>query len=115
MVEDVVESHRRGVEEGEGVGVRAAGVVQLRHKAGVHGRVAADPHRQQPIFYLRPGTAAPFAVARHCRANIGGAADPATSPVSGPGRRHVILLPRYHAWRGTGVSPRHGNRRGQKC
>jgi len=42
------------------------------------------------------GTAAPLGITRHCRAKIGGAADPATSPVSSPGRRHVIL-------RGTGV------------
>jgi len=61
------------------------------------------------------GPAAPWAMARHCRAKIGGVADPATSPVNNPGRRHVILPPHHHAWRGTGVSPRHGNRRDQKC
>ena len=32
-----------------------------------------------------------------------------------PRRRHVILSPHHHAWRGTGVLPRHDNRRGQKC
>lgn len=41
-VESVVEVHRRGVEEGEGVGVGAAGAVHLRLEAGVHGPVA-DP------------------------------------------------------------------------
>ena len=111
----LVGAHRRGVEEGEGVRVGAAGAVQLRREAGVHGRVAADPHRQQPIFYLRPGPAAPWYLARQCRAVVSGAADPTTSPVSSPGRRHVSLPPRHHAWRGTGVSPRHGNRRGKKC
>jgi len=63
---------------------------------------------------LLAGFAAPPIRARHCRAKIGGAADPATSPVSSPGRRHVILPPRHHAWRGIGVSPRHGNMRGKK-
>ena len=95
-----MKAHRRGVEEGEGVGVGAAGPVQLRREAGVHGRVAADPHRQQPIFCLRPGPAAPWAMVRHCRAKIGDVADPATSPVSSPGRHHVILPPRHHTWRG---------------
>ena len=47
MVEGVVEAHRRGVEEGEGVGVGAAGAIQLQREAGVHGRIATDPHRQQ--------------------------------------------------------------------
>jgi len=46
---------------------------------------------------LLSGSAAPTIRARHCRAKIGGAVDPATSPVSSPGRRHVILPPRYHA------------------
>jgi len=45
----------------------------------------------------------------------GGAADPATSSISAPGLRHVIILSRHHAWRGIGVSPRHDNRRGKKC
>ena len=49
------------------------------------------------------------------RAKIGGATDPATSPVSSPSRRHVNLPLRHHAWRGTGVSPRHDNRHAQKC
>jgi len=31
------------------------------------------------------------------------------------GRRHVRPLLRHHAWRGTGIWPRQGNRRGQKC
>ena len=46
---------------------------------------------------------APSAVARHCRAKIGGAAGPATLAVSDSGRRHVSPLPRHHAWRGTGI------------
>jgi len=50
-----------------------------------------------------------------CRAKIGGAADPATSPVSVWVVATSCLLLRHHAWRGTGVSPRYGNRRGQKC
>ena len=61
------------------------------------------------------GSAAPQMRARHCRAKIGGAASPTTSPVSENGRRHVSLLPRHHAWHGTGIWPRQGNRRGQKC
>ena len=43
-LEHLVGAHRRGVEEGEGIGAGAAGAVQLRREAGVHGRVAADPH-----------------------------------------------------------------------
>ena len=39
---------------------------------------------------------------------------PATSAVSASGRRHVSPLPRRHAWRGTCIWPRQGNRRGQK-
>jgi len=54
-------------------------------------------------------------MARQCRAKIGGAADPATSPVSAPVVATSSLSPRHHAWRGIGVSPCHGNRRGQKC
>jgi len=33
---------------------------------------------------------------RRRHAKIGGTADPATSPVSGPDLRHVTLLPRHH-------------------
>ena len=62
-----------------------------------------------------PGTAASWAMARQCRAKIGGAADPATSPVSVPVVATSPLSPRHHAWSGTGFSPCHGNRRGQKC
>ena len=94
-VEGVVEAHRRGVEEGEGVGVRAAGVVQLRSETGVHGRIAADPHRQQLrlVFCLCPGPAAPWAMACQCRAKIGGAADPATSSLSAPVVATSPILP----------------------
>ena len=53
-----------------------------------------------------PGSAAPRSVARQ---------SPAPSAVSASGRRHVSSLPRRHAWRGTGIWPRQGNRRGQKC
>ena len=101
-LEHPVGAHRRGVEEGEGIGVRVAGTVQLRHEAGIHGRVAADPHRQQPIFCLRPGPAAPWAKTRHYRVMVGGAADPATSPVTMHGAAQA-----FHR--------AHGNRRGQKC
>ena len=52
------------------------------------------------------GTAAPRSVARQ---------SPATSAVSASGRRHVSPLLRHHAWRGTGIWPRQGNRRDQKC
>ena len=62
-----------------------------------------------------PGSAAPWIRARHCRAKIGGAAEPATSAVSASGRRHVSPLPRHHARRGTGIWPHQDNRRGQKC
>ena len=42
-------------------------------------------------------------MARQGGVKIGGAADPATSPVSGPGLRHVTLLPRHHAWCGVTI------------
>ena len=61
------------------------------------------------------GAAAPCSVAQHYRAMIGGTVGPAPSAVSGPGYRHVSPVPRHHAWRGTGIWPRQGNRRGQKC
>ena len=48
---------------------------------------------------LRRGTVAPRSV----------------TAVSDFDRCHVSLLPRHHAWRGTGIWPRQGNRRGQKC
>ena len=46
---------------------------------------------------INPVLAAPSAVARHCRAKIGGAAGPAPSAVSAPGRRHVSPVPRHAA------------------
>ena len=61
------------------------------------------------------GPATPRIRARHCRVKIGDAAGPAPSAISYFGRRHVSPLPRHHAWRGTGIWPRAGNRRGQKC
>ena len=51
-------------------------------------------------------SAAPRSVARQSLA---------TSAVSASGRHHVSPMPRHHAWRGTGIWPRQGNRRGQKC
>ena len=63
-------------------------------------------YRALPRHGSGRGTAAPRSVARQSLA---------TSAVSGDGRRHVRPLPRRHAWRGAGIWPRHGNRRGQKC
>ena len=65
-------------------------------QASRRGGGQADRGRAARGRYL-PGTAAPLGMARHCRAKIGGAAEPATSPVSAPGLRHVILPPRHHA------------------
>jgi len=67
------------------------------HDGGIFGDTAASNH---------PLLAAPCAVVRHCRAKIGGAVDHAMSPVSDPIVVTSCLLPRHHAWRGTGVSPR---------
>jgi len=39
----------------------------------------------------------------------------ATSPISVPVVATSTLSPRHHAWRDTGVLPRHGNRHDQKC
>ena len=57
------------------------------------------------------GSAAPRIRARHCRAKIGGAAEPCHVTGRDSGRHHVSPLPRHHAWRGTGIWPRQGNRR----
>ena len=61
------------------------------------------------------GSAAPRIRARHCRAKIGGAAEPYHVTGRDFGRRHVSPLPRHPAWCGTGIWPYQGNRRGQKC
>ena len=58
------------------------------------------------------GPAAPWALARQCRAVVYGAIDPTTSSVSTPVVEMSPLSPRHHAWRGIGISPRHDNRRG---
>ena len=68
-------------------------------RAGVRGGGQVDRGRVARGRYL-PGTAALLGMAWHRRAKIGGAADPATSPVSSPGRRHVILLPRHATMHG---------------
>jgi len=49
------------------------------------------------------GSAAPWIRARQSHA---------PSEVNAPGRRHVSPLPCQHAWRGIGIWPRQGNRRG---
>ena len=56
------------------------------------------------------GSAAPPIRACQCRTKIGGAADPATSPVSVP----VVVAPPCMA-RHRRFAARQGNRRGQKC
>ena len=54
-------------------------------------------------FCLCPGPAAPWALARQCRAVGYGAAEPATSPVSAPIVATSSLSPRHHAWRGNAI------------
>ena len=66
------------------------------HDVEVVHRVMADRGRAARGRYL-PRSATPPIRARHYRAKIGGAADPATSPVSAP---VVTTSP---------LSPRHGN------
>ena len=80
-LEHLLGAHRRGVEEGEGIGVGAAGAVQLRREAGVYGRVAADPHRQQLPFIAIEASL--LSASRSCRAVGLGA-----------------LVPRQDRWRG---------------
>ena len=81
--------------------------------------LCAGGRRSGQVVWLRGwyiyGPAAPRIRARHCRAKVGGAAGAATSAVPQASPRHVSPLPRHHAWRGTGIWPRQGNRRGQKC
>ena len=81
--------------------------------AGAAGRLAARAGMTGRGVLFGPG--APWPLAWHCRAKIAGAAGPAPSAVSAPGRHHVSHVPRHHAWRGTGIWPRQGNRSGQKC
>ena len=66
-------------------------------------RVAQFQARGMVEAVNRPGTAASCAVAWHCRAKIGGAAEPYHVNGRDSGRRHVSQLPRHHAWRGTGI------------
>ena len=93
--------------EGRAGGGLPAFVAWRRAGAGGrgHGRLAALllGQRDWPWWRLYPtlprhgsgrGTTAPRSVARQ---------SPATSAVSASGRRHVSPLPRYHAWRGTGI------------
>ena len=61
------------------------------------------------------GSAALRIWARHCRVKIGGAAEPCHVIGHDSDHRHVSPLPHHHGWRGTGIWPRQGNRRGQKC
>ena len=85
-------------------GVRAAcGAVADGRRGGEAGG-QADRGRAATRGRYLPGTAALWAMARQCRAKIGGAADPATSPISGSDLRHVTLLPRHHAWRDRGIA-----------
>jgi len=75
-------------------------------------------------FCLRPGPAAPWALARQCRAVGYGVSVPRQDHWRGRtchvtdqrrGRRHVIPSLCHYAWCGTSVSPRQVNRCGQKC
>ena len=95
---------------------------QARAKAGAAGRLPCCAARRtatarprgprRRIYPALPrhgsgrGTTAPRSVARQ---------SPAPSAVSASGHCHVSPLSRHHAWRGTGIWPRQGNRRDQKC
>ena len=61
------------------------------------------------------GFSTPWAVARHCRTKMRGAAAPATSAAMARRSATSSSLPRRHVWRGRVVFPRHGNRHDQKC
>jgi len=63
----------------------------------------------------RPGGVAARAVCLVHRTMQHGAAGPATSAAPPAAPRHVSPVLRRHAWRGIGIWPRQGNRRGQKC
>jgi len=90
---------------GRGVGGRGScAAVGLR-------RLAAGGRPRCGVLF---GPAAPCSVARHCRAKIGGAAEPCHVNDRDSGRRHVSPLMRHHTWRDIDIWPRHDNRRGQK-
>ena len=109
-----------------GMGGRGYGGQRPRPRAGageggrggtalLHFSWNADCSGKRPRRWLYPAlprhgsgrsTAAPRSVARQGLS---------TSAVSGDGHRHVRPLSRRHAWCGTGIWPRQGNRRGQKC
>ena len=94
---------------GAAAGVLGDGRARERRLGGLAARAAGLTAGLYPALSRHGsgcGTAAPRSVARQ---------SPATSAVSASGRRHVSPLPRHHAWRGTGIWPRQGNRRGQKC
>ena len=94
---------------GAAAGVLGDGRARERRLGGFAARaagLAAGLYPALPRHGLGRGTAAPRSVARQSLS---------TSAVSTSGRRHVRPLPRHHAWRGTCIWPRQGNRRGQKC
>ena len=82
-------------------------------RAGRQGRRACGRPGSRAGYISAP--AAPQIRARPCRAMVGGATGPATSAAPPASPRHVSPVPRHHAWRGTGIWPRQGNRHGQKC
>ena len=71
-------------------------------------------------FVARGGLAwaeAGVAVARRCAALLRLLGHGRRKAAAGAifGSAHVSPLPRQHAWHGTGIWTRQGNRRGQKC
>ena len=100
---------RAAAVRGAAVDVLGDGWARERRLDGLAARaagLAAGLYPALPYHGSGRGTTAPISVARQ---------SPATSAVSDCGRRHVSPLLRHHAWRGTGIWPRQGNRRGQKC
>jgi len=84
-----VEEPREGVTvagTGDGRG-RASGAGSGR--ARVKGKDRRERGKRKPRRGLVTGPAAPFGVARHCRAKISDAAAPATSAGQGPDRCQV--------------------------
>jgi len=87
-----------------GAGVRCGLVRRGRRAAAAGGRqarrrprAAGAAGRQDLATTLLAGSAAPRIRARHYRAKIGGAADPATSPINVPVVATSTLSPRHHA------------------
>ena len=64
-----------------------------KRRVGGRASVCAGGWARSP--YLS-GPAAPCTVAQHCRAKIGGAAEPCHVNDRDSGRRHVSPLPRHH-------------------